>query len=392
MKRRRLAIAALALFPGVALACSDIWGLRDLTLLDAGTDASRDAAADGPQDDARGDVASDITPEVAPGCAHAVAPGPPSTDDTPDGGGDGGVDVVLALSTLDLGQNSASAFDPNHPLGFDLDGVCTCFDDAGGSCTGARQICDTAGGRDESANVVLAALAVDPSLSQAGLQTALSAGQFGMLLHIHGYNGLANDQSVIVEYFPSGGTLGVPPDAGGAQWTVTSASVFNGMPGAWVSNYLDDAAYVNGHVLVSHLAGFPLLVVPNLGNNNPVTFDLADVVLTAPLVQVGTGWTIQGGQVGARWATSAALYGLHTIQDLSGQSLCGTNATYLTLVSHICDGADIAASSAQDDAGLGCGALSVGLGFGAVPAAMGGEYDPPVQGVDCPDGWAPACP
>lgn len=390
--RRRLAIAAVALFPGVALACSDIWGFHDLTLIDAGTDASHDARPmmDGGRPDARADTgAPDAMPEAAPGCVHAAPPGPPSTDDTPDAG-DGGVDIVLALSTLDLGQNSASAFDPNDPLGFDLDGVCTCFQDAGGSCTGTRQICDTAGGRDESANVVLAALAVDPSLSQAGLQAGLSVGQFGMLFHIHGYNGLANDQSVIVEYFPSGGTLGGAPDAG-AAWTVTSGSVFNGAPGAWVSNYLDDAAYVNGFVLVSHLAAFPLLIVPNLGNDNPITFNLADIIVAAPLVQTGGSWSIQGGQVGARWPTSEALYGLHTIQDLNGQSLCGTDPTYLTLVSYICGGADIAASTAQDDASLACSAASFGLGFSAVPATMGGKYDPPVTGVDCPDGWAPSC-
>lgn len=388
MKQRRLLIAAATLLPGVAIACSDLWGFHDLTLLDAGADASRDApAADAEHADSPADSgAPDAMPEASPGCAHAVPPGPPGTDDTADAG-DASVDIVLAMSTMDLGQNSASAFDPNHPLGFDLDGVCTCFEDAGGSCTGVQSICDTAGGRDESANAVLAALAVDPSLSQAGLQASLSAGQFGMLLHIHGYNGLANDQSVIVEYFPSGGT---EVDAGSTQWTVTSGSVFNGKPGAWVSNYLDTTAYVNDYVLVSHLDSFPLLVVPNLGNNNPITLDLADVVVAAPLVQVGGSWAIQDGGVGARWPTSYALYDLHTILDLGGQALCGMDSTYLTLVSHICDAVDIAASAAQDDAGTACGALSLGIGFGAVPAVMGDTYDPPVTGVVCPDVWSPS--
>ena len=389
--RMRLGLAVAALFPGVVLACSDIWGFRDVTLIDAGADAPHDAP---PATDAGGDVvearAPDAMPEAAPGCAQALPPGRPNTDDTPDGG-DGGVDIVFAATTLDIGQNSSSAFDPNHPLGFDLDGVCTCFEDAGGSCVGTTQVCDTAGGRDESANVVLAEIAVDPYLSQAGLQASLSEGDFGLLLHVHGYNGLANDQSVIVEYFPSGGTLGASPDAG-AAWTVTSGSVFNMTGGVWVSNYLDGTAYVKDFVLVSQLDSFPLLVIPKLGNGNPITFDLSSLVVAAPLVQTGGSWSIQGAQVGARWVTSDALYDMHTIQDLSGQSLCGSDSTYMTLVSHICDGADIAASPNLFDAGAPCSALSVGLGFDAVPASMGGKYDPPVVGIDCPDGWAPSCP
>ncbi len=107
-------------------------------------------------------------------------------------------------------------------------------------------------------------------------------------------------------------------------------------------------------------------------------------------MHVGGSWAIQDGGVGARWLTSYALYDLHTILDLNGQALCGTDQTYLTLATHVCDAVDLAASPSQDDAGAACGALSLGIGFAAVPAAMGNTYDPPANGVDCPDAWSPS--
>jgi hypothetical protein len=392
VKRLRLAFVAAALLPGVVVACSDVLGFHDLTLIDAGADASYDAPPAKDGGDASDGRAQDAMPEAAPGCAHAVPPGPPSTDDTPDGGGTE-VDILLAMSTLDLGQNAMGNYDPNHPIGFDLDGVCTCFEDAGPSCVGPRLICDTAGGRDESANVVLGVLAGDPNLSQAGLQSSLSEGAFGLLLHIHGYNGLANDQSVIVEYFASAGTQ---KDAGTGVWTVTPETVLEpAADGGYVSSYIDSQAYVNNFVLVSQLSEvFPLVLVPNLGTiHNPITLNLSGLVLAAPLVQAGGTWSIDGGQMGARWPTSMALYDLHTIQDPVNPSLslCGTDTTYTALVTDICGNADIAASQNAADAAAPCSALSVGLGFNAAPAQMGGSYEPTAVGVDCPDGWAPSC-
>jgi hypothetical protein len=303
-----LGLAALML-PGALIACSSIFGFQDLTLLDAGPDVSAEGAAnDARVDSTTPEAAADAGPPDAPseaspegGCVHAVPPGLPATDDTPDGG-DSGVDIVFALDTLDLGQNAAGQFDPNHPLGFDLDGVCTCIDDGGPSCTSSTLTCDTAGGRDEAANQILAILgAEDNHLSQAGLQARIASGAFGLLLHVHSYNGLSNDRSVVVEYFPSPGSQGPPSTDGGTAWNVTPESVLGGSAGQWVSIYQDLHAYVNDHVLVSHLDAFPLLVLPNTGaNDNPITFDLRDIVAQATIAQSGGTWSLQGGQVGAR--------------------------------------------------------------------------------------------
>jgi hypothetical protein len=169
--------------------------------------------------------------------------------------------------------------------------------------------------------------------------------------------------------------------------------VLNGSPGQWVSIYQDLHAYVNEHVLVSHLAAFPLMVLPNTGgNDNPITFDLRDIQAQATLVQAGSAWSLQGGQVGARWATSDALYSFHTLSDTSGNSLCGSDLTYQVVSGGICSQADIASSPANDNQGLPCDALSIGLGFTASPAQLGDELDPLVVPSTCPDNWAPMCP
>jgi len=204
---------------------------------------------------------------------------------------------------------------------------------------------------------------------------------------------MANDQSVVVEYFPSPGSQGPPSADGGTSWNVTPESVLNGSPGQWVSIYQDLHAYVNDDVLVSHLAAFPLLVLPDTGgNDNPITFDLRDVVVAASIVPSGGTWSLQNGQVGARWATSDALYSFHTLSDTSGDSLCGNDLTYQLVSGGICSQADIASSPANDDMGLPCDALSIGLGFTASPAQLGDELDPLIVPSTCPDNWAPMCP
>jgi hypothetical protein len=405
---RRWLLAAAALLPGAALACSSILGFKDLTPLDAGAedangdvataDAAPDGASDAPPADAGGETTADTGPEGG-GCDPAVPVGAPTTDDTPDGG-DGGVDIYFAAQTLDLGQSTPGQFNPNDPLGFDLDGVCTCIDDGGPSCTSASTNCDTAGGRDEGANKMLAALgAADPGLSQQSLEARIAKGDFGFVIHVYGYNGQANDENVDVEYFPSPGTEAVNGDApfdGGADpatvWDVTAGSVLDGDPGTWVSKYQDLQAYVNNRVLVSHLATFPLLVLPDTGGNaNPITFQLAHLVLQATLTNTAGSWSLQG-QVGARWSTSDALYSLHTLADPSDNSLCGNDLLYQSVAGFLCGAADIASSPANDGQGKPCDGLSVGLGFTAASAHIGNAFDPVIVPDNCPDGWAPACP
>ena len=386
-----------ALLPGTMLACSTIFGFQDLTLLDAGSgDASADAPGESTVPDVMAESQADAVPEAAPnegGCVHAVPPGLPATDDTPDAG-DGGVDTVFALATLDIGQNGSGQFDPNDALGFDLDGFCTCIDDGGPSCTGSAANCDTTGGRDEGANVMLAALGHgDSHLDQASLQQRIASGGSGLIVHVSGYNGLANDRSVIVEYFPSPGSVTPPSTDGGTPWNVTMASVAGGGFGSWVSRYQDIQGYVNDYVLVSHLASFPLVILPNTGaNDNPITFQLEDVVVQATLMQTGGIWSMTNGQVGARWSTSDALYSLHTLTDDNGNWLCGNAILYQLAAGEICTGADIASVPSGDGRGQPCNALSVAIGFTANQAQLADAFDPPVVPSDCPEDWAPSCP
>ncbi|HZU83412.1 MAG TPA: hypothetical protein VE987_10870, partial [Polyangiaceae bacterium] len=406
--RALVAAAALGLPVAAALACTSILGLEDLTLLDAAAgDATpeaqpREAGDDATDAEIDAADAGDAAPET--GCVHAVPPGPPATDDTPDGG-DGGsiVDFVAALDSIDFGLDQNNVFHASDPIGFDLDGVCTCFDGGGPSCTSKNANCDGPGGRDEAANMLLSNLGIlNPHLSQASLLADLRSGQFGVLVHVLGYNGLANDQSVIVDFFASPGTTRdgkgnpIPPAFDGNDtWLVTSNSVLTGSKPNYVSRYEDGHAYVNDHVLVARLpAGFPLLIRPDTGgNSNPITLTLSPFELAAELA-LGDGgrWTLQNGVVGARWATSAALYDFHTLADPDGGSLCGSDLEYGFLANQVCGSPDIASDPADDDAGLPCSALSMGIGFSGSAAQLGDVFDPSIVGVDCPDGWAPQCP
>jgi hypothetical protein len=103
------------------------------------------------------------------------------------------------------------------------------------------------------------------------------------------------------------------------------------------------------------------------------------------------GWSMQNGQVGARWPTNDALYSLHTVSEGPGQSLCGTQSTYKELAAFICAQVDIEDDPTKDSTGLPCNSLSVGLGFTATPANFADAFDASVTGVDCPDAWAPSC-
>ena len=90
------------------------------------------------------DAGHDMPETGPPGCMRATYPDPP-------GGMDDGTalpGLVFAVHSIDLGDNGDTP-------GYDLDNVCTCFDDAGPSCTGRSPqlstYCDATGGIDNQA-------------------------------------------------------------------------------------------------------------------------------------------------------------------------------------------------------------------------------------------------
>jgi hypothetical protein len=220
---------------------------------------------------------------------------------------------------------------------------------------------------------------------------------------VHEYNGLANDQTVFLEFYASPGTTRdgfgnpIPPNFDGNDvWLVSPSTILVAQDaGQYVSKYQDNSAYVNNHVLVAHLPqGFPLLIRPNTGgNDNPITFDVTALELSATIGQNDAGlWTLNNGNVGARWPSSSALYDFHTLNDLSGNSICGDSGFYMALSATICSALDINSDPRNDNDAAPCDSVSIGIGFTASSALLGDQLDVQPVNVNCPNGWAPKCP
>ncbi len=105
---------------------------------------------------------------------------------------------VLAARDVDL--------DPSHPIGLNLDGVCTC--PGASSCAlpaKARSMadCDNPQGVDLVMN---RAFAQFQNLVCVPLAQSIAAGYSNILLRIAGYNGQADDDTLTVELYVSIGT------------------------------------------------------------------------------------------------------------------------------------------------------------------------------------------
>jgi hypothetical protein len=394
--------AVLGLMIGIsgavaAAACSAVLGFKELTLLppDGGTDADAPIVLPDAADAAdAGDVVEEASPDSS--CEHVRWPDPPLVDD----GADASV-MLLALKTLDLGVT----LDQGDPIGFDLDGVCTCPGPE--SCLvpmGADPTlsCDKSGGRDTSANRLLKLIGtLDPGLSQTALQRQVTLGRFGILLHILDYNGLANDTSVYVEIYDSPGTqrgdAGTPlPPAydGNDVWLVYPDSVLTPGGNTYVGKYADHNAYVTNHVLVAHIDPAPITIRPNVGSNdNPLIFTLSDVHLTGTLTPDGSSFRIDDGVMGARWPANEALLSFATLTDLSGNSICGNSSIYQGVASEVCAARDIVASPSGDNMQRPCDSISMAVGFAATAARFGTPpFDPGIVPGNCPNPWMPTCP
>jgi hypothetical protein len=327
---------------------------------------------------------------------------------------------TLALEFADFGLG-ADAGGSAIPPGLDLDCVWTCPGQS--SCTqpsGSTPPCDTDGGRDIVANGLLSFLGqFESNFTAQSLNADIRAGQFGLLVRISEYNGGANDTQVNVEFFPSAGTVrdGLgrpsPPRYDGTDiWTTTSAALPGGSAGSTQlpGLFIDRSAYVNNHVLVVNLANtppptgwdsstpppFPFLVMPGIGNDNPIVFHLQNVLGAVTLVSDDAGaWRARNGNLGGRWPTVEIVRGVAPLTDnIFGGNLCGTDTTFNTLAGYVCASADIATNAANDNRvpAAPCDALSFGLGFQAGPAQLAQTpYDPPVIPPSCPDAWAPSC-
>ena len=354
------------------------------TLLDQGGDAgpadatvdsvlpAGDAAPDASASDAGRDADADIgAVSDAETCNHALPPPPPVQ------GAPGAIAFVSAMRTL----TGIVPGDAGTVLGFDLDGVCTCPGPPSCSSPGSppQPNCDGPGGRDLEGDGLLELFDEAFASSSLGdLAARIAEGRLTILFYVSGYNGGPDDAQVTFAVYSSNGirtgdagTIALPKWDGTDSWSVDPGSVVASNPFdggfAYTPAFFTTTAYVTQNTLVAHV---PELVV-QLGFGS-ITFRAG--VFTATIQPDGDGGYGLQGILGARLTTRDIFTLMGQLRDGAGQYLCGTNPTYLSLHTTVCQTADIMASASQDSTDASCNAVSVGAGFAAVAAQLGAEF------------------
>lgn len=302
--------------------------------------------------------------------------------------------------------------DPDKAPGFDLDGVCTCENGAAGSCVSQAKasrdalFCDLDGGIDNTAGKVAKGASVLSNNSiDAVTNRLISSGRRTLLFELGRYNGRANDNDValgalvaegIVAPTCPGSTLDTstntysPGRCGKDEWVVSPASIFGNTP------IVVGTGFVRDYQLVVELTT-PLMVPFTLESS----FRVEESIVTGRIVPLGEDLTprdatrppttgerslyrIEQGLIAGRVATSETLKTLGSFRQ-GGVPLCAT-AAFDAIRERICSNADLALSPDGGSGAAGgspCDALSMGVGFVAVPAVRGGVFDGGVPSLDC---------
>jgi hypothetical protein len=379
-----LGLAAAVLLAAIGASSYEACSVYDSSLL-AGFDA-QGASGDG----AGGDG----------GCVHAEPPArPPETDAATTAS----FTVVAAFKTIDIGL-SAQPDAGIPPFGYDLDKVCTCPGPP--SCQqqmGAPETCDDDGGRDNTDIGLFRVLGAAASTGTSQIDQGLSQGQYGLLLVVNNYNGLANDSNVTVDFYVSNGLE--PGIDGGPQTPLFNGSDrwtrdHNSVAGDQGPVYTDDAAYVSDYFVVSQMPKAIPIAFGDRSFLGGATMILNGALIVGQLVQVSVGdaglfgYAMNGGTIAGRWSTRDLLATLATIPDSqndAGGFLCGSSISYQIIKTVVCQTADISESSSNDNKPVlaPCDAISVGLQFTAVPAQLGEVTEVPAAPAGCGDGGVP---
>ncbi len=348
-----------------ATACQIIAGIDDRTVWDGGV------AGDG------GDGGVDPCTELD------VPPAPLATTSSPSDN----VTFTAALSKIMLGATDGGPY-----YGFNLDKTCTC--PSADSCQRPAPVqtaCDDEGGIDNYARRIFEELnefSPDGGLITAfTLNNALTLGVSGVLIQVSSYNGQKDDAAVVVTVYASQGYEGYPATHpafdGGDRWTID--------PGSASGQFSTSNAYVANYMLVASIS-FPIIIGSTY--TQAITIQLNDGEIAAQLQMNGNELVQMTGQLGGRWDPHLFLPSLADVPDPDGdggQYLCGTDLTYMLLKKIICENVDVNISQSQDGVGI-CNAVSMGLGFEAVPALLGDAGSTITPKQPCGSTWTDQCP
>jgi hypothetical protein len=347
-------------------------------------------------------------------CQSVVPPGPPAASDP----GPDTVDFVAAIRAVDFGETDLA---DGPRIGYDLDNLCTCSPTVpngpvdGQSCnvpSWATERCDGPGGRDNAvAQLFELAAAFDQTFDSAAQSLAADQGQWSLLVRVRQYNGMANDDHVLVSLHPSPGldndpclpVNSQPHWDGSDQWPVDSMSLHGSAGGTGVGGcgaagpgaegydiddpvFFDDNGYVNDGVLV---AALPRAGLVFSGNDSAIEMNLVAGYLTATIGgSSSSGWVLTNGLLVGRWKLSDFFLTVRTMTS-GGQPLCTDNNVYQMLKTAVCTFPDI--HSELSPPTEPCDAMSFAMGFEAEPAQLGFVFVGDVVDIDpCPSATDPA--
>ena len=350
---------------------------QDVLVVDSGTDAHDSGA-----------------PETGPGpCADIVPPQRPAMDDPSDAGDQS---FVVAVHTVNMGLGDAGV----AGLGYDLDSIYThpkapaCGPESCKAALVGQTHPDGPGGVDDSAGQLIVSLAgFDPQFNTTTINQRLQSGQYSILLQVLHYNGTQNDTQVSVGMYAA---LGIENDAGALwngqdSWSIDSDFVANGDAQPPVPNHLDGNAYVAGGVLFMKI-NFPITIG---SGGTAVTIQLTAGLATAKIVATGNQtYRATEGQIAGRWNVSDLLGAIQNVY-VGTTPLCRGTTFYGLIKNQACQYADIMTDPTLDlmpPATMPtntCDALSLGIGFTADPALMGGIVPPSMKLSPCPDAGGP---
>lgn len=310
----------------------------------------------------------------------ATYPDPPVGDDS-------GIEgtYVLALRSIDLGENT------DKPPGYDLDGQCTCVNEAGPTCVGTKQQCDAPNGIDNTMASLMKLVSLAAGTGSFGssyFSAKANDGHWSALIEVKRYNGLKDDPNVDVALYVSPGfgatDAGPPTWAGDDAWPVSAASL-DADSGAPL--YRSKGAYVSNNVLV---AALPTAALAISGGTERITINITGGVLTGELQNAGGVLRITNGILAGRWREEDVFKALSSYRDSDGKPFCTDFAIfYSNAKGAVCGNRDILADGTGAKS-LPCDSLSLGLGYTAEPAKLGDVVQPAAPSPGCPPNTDPA--
>ncbi len=373
--RRALRFVSTALVVTGIISCAAIWGFDDLKPGMIGPDGGGDGDMDG----------------IAPACPlakPAIAPG---------GADVSGIDFLSAARSVDIGVHRADAGSFPFDGFYDLDDTCTYCRSNVDSCRRSKSAlaagatdptCDSDGGVDNVGTDLLRRLnlyVMNDRLTSENADNWLAAGRFTMLVAVRGYNGQANDPTVIVDLIPSFG-MGTTTNGGpitsyskptftkADQWTYWPqlAKNLNGLPIAIAPNVGDSQAYVRDNILVAHFPNAYFVIQFQILTDNPLILHVTDAVVTARIVlpDGGTDGYLDNGRFAGKWPTGDALRVIGTWSKDDGLvDLCPGDGFYATIKDKLCARRDVYIGT--QSSAIPCDGISIGFGLRTAPATLG---------------------